>query len=109
MYAESGSPLVTCGRSVVVAAATNSVSRPSHEHHQQTDDQQDDPDHHANMGEGEGRDEGRQEEPEDDKDDSENDHDDYLVSMFDGHARCAGIRPVRSRVSVVGRAAGVSV
>ena len=75
--------LVTCGRLVVVAAATNSVSHPSHQHQQQADDQEDDPDDQANVGVGEGRDEGRQQEPEDDEDDSEADHDDYLVSMFD--------------------------
>jgi hypothetical protein len=75
-----------CGGLVVVATPADGVSHPSHQHHQQTDDEEDDADHHAYVGEGEGRDEAREDESEDDEDDSENDHDDYLVSvqMFGG-------------------------
>jgi hypothetical protein len=78
LQAEPGS---TSGRSVVVAAAADGVSRPSHQHECQADDEEDDPDDQAKMGVGEGRNEGREEEPEDDKEDSEADHDIYLVSV----------------------------
>src|SRR5271170_7406617 len=78
LLAEPGS---TSGRSVVVAAAADGVSHPSHQHQCQADDEEDDPDDQANMSVGEGRDEGREEEPEDDKEDSEADHDVYLVSV----------------------------
>lgn len=63
------------GRLVVVAAAADSVSRPSRHREYHADHQEDDPDDQANMGVGEGGDEGREEQPEDDKDDSESDHD----------------------------------
>ena len=68
------------GRSVVVAAATDGVSGPSHQHQCQADDEEDDPDDQAKMGVGEGRKEGREKEPENDEEDSEADHDVYLVS-----------------------------
>jgi hypothetical protein len=74
-------PGCTSGRSVVVAAAADGVSRPSHQHECQADDEEDNPDDQAKMGVGEGRNEGREEEPEDDKEDSEADHDVYLVSV----------------------------
>ena len=71
------------GGLVVVAAAADGVSHPSHQRQYQADDEEDDPEDQHNMGEGEGRDEAREQEPEDDKDDSENDHDVYLVSLVD--------------------------
>jgi hypothetical protein len=89
LLAEPGS---TSGRSVVVAAAADGVSHPSHQHQCQADDEEDDPDDQANMSVGEGRDEGREEEPEDDKEDSEADHDIYLVSVICGR-RMAGSVP----------------
>ena len=70
------------GGLVVVAAAADGVSHPSHQRQYQADDEEDDPEDQHNMGEGEGRDEAREQEPEDDKDDSENDHDVYLVSLW---------------------------
>ena len=69
------------GRLVVVAAAGDGVSQPSHHRQEQADGEEDDPEDQNNMGEGEGRDEAREDEPEDDEDDSENDHDVYLVSL----------------------------
>jgi hypothetical protein len=75
-----------------MAAATDSVTHPSHQHQKHADDEQDDPDYQANMGEGEGGDEGGEEESEDDKDDSEDDHDIYLVSTFDAEY----LRDIRS-------------
>src|SRR5580698_3809931 len=68
-------------RSVVMPAAADGVSHPSHQHQCQADDEEDDPDDKAKMGVGEGRKEGREEEPEDDEEDSEADHDVYLVSV----------------------------
>src|SRR6185312_8137868 len=67
-------------RSVVVAAAADAVSHPSHHGQYQAHDEQDDADDQNNMGEGEGRDEAREHEPQNDEDDSENDHDGYLIS-----------------------------
>ena len=64
-----------------MAAATDGVSRPSHQHHQQADDEEDDSDDQDDVSEREGRDEAGKDEPEDDEDDSENDHDVYLVLM----------------------------
>jgi len=61
-------------RLVVVTAAADSVSHPSHQRQEQADDQEDDPDDQTNVGVGEGRYEGREEESEDDKDDSDGDH-----------------------------------
>jgi hypothetical protein len=91
LLAEPGS---TSGRSVVVAAAADGVSHPSHQHQCQADDEEDDPDDQANMSVGEGRDEGREEEPEDDKEDSEADHDIYLVSvdMWEEDGRVSVVR-----------------
>ncbi|BBY38921.1 hypothetical protein MMAN_30550 [Mycobacterium mantenii] len=66
---------------VVVTAAADGVSHPSHQHQYQTDDEEDDPEDQNNVGEGEGRDEAREQESEDDKDDSENDHNVCLVSV----------------------------
>jgi hypothetical protein len=58
------------GRLVVVAAAADGVSHPSHQRQHQADDE-DDAEDQYNMGEGESRDEAREEQPEDDKDDSD--------------------------------------
>src|ERR1700729_208843 len=77
LLAEPGSPY---GRSVVVPAAADGVSHPSHQHQCQADDEEDDPDDEKQMGVGEGRKEGREEESEDDEEDSEANHDVYLVS-----------------------------
>ena len=69
VLAEPGS---TSGRSsVVVAAAADGVSCPSHHGKYHADNEEDDPEDHKKMGEGEGRDEAGEEEPENDKDDSE--------------------------------------
>src|ERR1700730_10559256 len=70
---------VHTARSVLVPAAADGVSHPSHQHQCQADDEEDDPDDQAKMGVSEGRKEGREEEPEDDEEDSEADHDGYLV------------------------------
>jgi hypothetical protein len=78
VLAEPGS---TSCRSVVVAAAADGVSHPSHQHQCQPNDEEDDADDEAKMGVGEGRKEGREDEPEDDEEDSEADHDMYLVSV----------------------------
>src|SRR5271156_1718704 len=72
LLAEPGS---TSGRSVVVAAAADGVSHPSHQHQCQAD--------------------GEEDEPEDDEEDSEADHDVYLVSVDLGEED--------GRVSVEGR------
>jgi hypothetical protein len=66
-------------RSVVMAAAADSVSRSSRHRQYQTDNEEDDPDDQKKMGEGEGRDEAREDEPQDYKHNSENDHDGYLA------------------------------
>src|SRR5271168_5225102 len=66
------------GRLVVVAAAGDGVSHPSHHRQEQADGEEDDPKDQNNMGEGEGRDEAGEDEPDDEEDDSENDHDVYL-------------------------------
>jgi hypothetical protein len=78
LLAEPGS---TSGRSVIVPAATDGVSRSSYQHQCQANDEEDDPDGQAKTGVGEGRKEGREDEPEDDEEDSEADHDVYLVSV----------------------------
>ena len=74
MYVESCRRLVACGRSVVVAAAADSVPHPSRGHQYYADDEQDDPDGHQGQV-------GVEDESGDDEDDSEDDHDDYLVSV----------------------------
>jgi hypothetical protein len=79
LLAEPGS---TSGRSVVVPAAADGVSHPSHQHQCQANDEEDDAEDEAKMGVGEGRKEGREEESEDDEEDSEADHDVYLVSVI---------------------------
>jgi hypothetical protein len=91
-----------CGLLVVVAASSDRVPHPSHQHHDQAHDEEDDADDHADVGEGEGRNEAREEESEDDEDDSEDDHDDFLVSvqMFGRRIAAAsrlGDREVRGR------------
>ena len=77
VLAEPGS---TSCRSVVVAAAADGVSHPSHHGKYHADNEEDDAEDHKKMSEGECRDEAREEESENEKDDSETDHDMYLVS-----------------------------
>lgn len=69
--------------SVVVAAASDGVSHPAHEHHQQADDQENYPDDQENVSEGESWCDTWEYEPEGDEDDSEDDHEIDLVSACD--------------------------
>jgi hypothetical protein len=77
LLAEPGSAY---GRSVVVPAAADGVSRSSQYGKYCADEKEDDTEDEEQMGEGEGGDEAGEEEPENDENDSETDHGMYLVS-----------------------------
>jgi hypothetical protein len=77
LLAEPGSP---CGRSVVVPAAADGVSRSSQYGQHCADDKEDDTEDEQQVGEGKGRDEAGEEKPENDENNSETDHDIYLIS-----------------------------
>ena len=66
---------VVRGRSVVVAAAPDSVAHSSRDHQYQADNEEDEPDDPQDVE--------LEQESCHEKDDSENDHDVYLVSLFD--------------------------